>query len=96
MMDINRVLFQWFYKVFDVKIAGGAVKNENMSNKELAEQLHKPIIRKCQKRKLYLLFIDNIWGADFVDVQLINKFNKGIFFYYALLIFSVNKHGLFL
>ena len=45
-MDINRVLFQWFYKVFDIKIAGGAVKNENMSNKELAEQLHKPIIRK--------------------------------------------------
>ena len=96
MMDINRVLFQWFYKVFDIKIAGGAVKNENMSNKELAEQLHKPIIRKFQKRKLYLLFIDNIWGADFVDVQLINKFNKGIFFYYALLIFLVNKHGLFL
>ena len=35
-----------FYKIFDRKTAGGAVKNDNMSNKELAEELHKPIIRK--------------------------------------------------
>ena len=28
------------------KFEGGAVKNENMSNLELAEELHKPIIRK--------------------------------------------------
>ena len=28
-----------------------AVKNENISNKELAEELHKPIIRKFKKEK---------------------------------------------
>ena len=28
------------------------LKNENMSNKELAEELHKPIIRKFKKRKV--------------------------------------------
>ena len=33
------------YKFFDKKSdSGGSVKNVNMSNKELAEQLHKPII----------------------------------------------------
>ena len=40
--------------------------------------------------------MDNIWGADLADMQLISKFNKGIHFYYVLMIFSVNMHGLFL
>ena len=34
-----------------------------MSNKELAEELQKPIIRKIQKT-IENSFIDNIWGAD--------------------------------
>ena len=25
--------------------------------------------------------MDNIWGADLADMQLITKFNKGIFFF---------------
>ena len=37
-----------FHKVFDKKASDGAIKNENMSNKELAEELRKPIIRKFQ------------------------------------------------
>ena len=56
------------------------MKSENMSNKELAEELHKPIMRKVNKRKGHSSFIDNIWGADLVDMQLISKFNKGIRF----------------
>ena len=47
-----------------------------MLNKELAEELHKPIIRKCEKRKLHSPFIDNIWGADLANMQLRSKFNK--------------------
>ena len=38
--------------------------------------MHKPIIRKLNKRKVHSPFIDNIWGADLADTQLINKFNK--------------------
>ena len=72
------------------------LKNEIISNKELAEELHKPVIRKFEKRKVHCSFIDSIWDADFVDTQLSSKFNKGINFYYVLLIFSVNTHGLFL
>ena len=49
-----------------------------MSNKELAEELHKTIIRKLQKRKVYSSFIDNILGADLGDMQLISNFNNGI------------------
>ena len=65
------------------------LKNEIISNKELAEELHKPVIRKFEKRKVHCSFIDNIWDADFVDTQLSSKFNKGInFWYFVIDIFS--------
>ena len=48
-----------------------------MSNNELAEKLHKPIIRKFKKRKVHSPFINNIWSAGLADMQLISKFNKG-------------------
>ena len=47
---------------------------------ELAEELHKPIIRKFKKRKVHSSFIDNIWGADLADIQLTSKFNERIRF----------------
>ena len=84
------------YKFFDKKTSSGPIKNENMSNKELNEELHKPIIRKFGKRKVQSPFIDNIWGADLADMQLIIKFNKRIRFLLCVWIFSVNTHGLFL
>ena len=57
-----------------------AVKNENISNKDLAEELNRPIITKFKKRKVPSTFIDNIWGANLADMQLISKFNKEIRF----------------
>ena len=76
------------YKFFDKRTSGGAatlaskfaVKNEIVSNKELAEELQKPIIRKINKRKVRSPFIDNIWGVDLADMQLTSKFNKGFTF----------------
>ena len=49
-------------------------------NQQLAEELHKPIIKKFKKGKVYTTFKDNIWGADLVDMQLISRYNKGIRF----------------
>ena len=46
-----------------------------MSDRQVAEELHKPIIRKFKKRKVQSPFIDNICVADFTDMQLISKFN---------------------
>ena len=37
------------YKCFAKKASGKAMENEIMSNKELSEELHKPIIKKLQK-----------------------------------------------
>ena len=67
-------------KVFDKKIAGGAFKNEIMQNKELVVELHKPFIRKFEKRKVHSSFIGNIWGVDLADMQLLSKFKRGIRF----------------
>ena len=61
------------YKFFNKKTSGSGIKN--ISNKELAEELNKPIIRKFNKRKVQSPFIDNIWGTDLADMQLISKFN---------------------
>ena len=75
MMDVKGVLLQWFINFLIKTTSSDSVNNENMSNQELAEELH---IRKFEKQKVYLWFVDNIWGADLADMQLSNKFNKGI------------------
>ena len=55
----ERGLASMVYKFFDKKITGRCIKNENISNKELAEELQKPIIRKFKKRKIRSPFIDS-------------------------------------
>ena len=66
----ERGLASMVYKFFDKKSKG--------SGSQLANELHKPIIRKFKKRKVYYSFKDNIWGVDLADMQLISKYNKGI------------------
>ena len=55
-------------------MSGKGIKN----NKILAEEMHKPVIRKFNKRKVYSQFKDNIWGVDLADMQSLSKKNKGI------------------
>ena len=77
-----------------IKAFGSGIKNENMFNEELADELDRSFIRKFWKRKVYSFFIDNLWGADLADMQPRCKFNIGFRFYYVLLIFSENMNGL--
>ena len=92
----QRGLASMVYKFFDKKSQESGAAN-NKENIQLANELHKPIIRKFLKRKVYSSFIDKIWGADLADMQLLSKFNKGFrFFFYVLLIFLVSMLGLFL
>ena len=61
------------YKYFDSNVApldkktmsGRCIKN----NKILAEEFHKPVIKKFNKRKVYSQFRDNIWGVDLADTR---------------------------
>ena len=51
---------------------------ERHSNKQLVNELHKPIIRKIKKRKTYFSYKNNVWCADLANAQLISKCNKEI------------------
>ena len=66
------------YKFFDKKSEGSGVAIKPMSNRELANDFHKPIIRKFKIRRVCSSFKDNILGAGLADMQLISKCNKGI------------------
>ena len=43
MIVINVDLLQWSLKFLTKKTSGEAIKNENMTSKDLAKELHKPI-----------------------------------------------------
>ena len=64
------------YKFFDKKSSGSGIINE--SNYQLANEFHKPIIKKFMKRKVYSSFRENIWGVDLADMQSLSKYNKGV------------------
>ena len=63
------------YKFFDKKSSGSGITNE--LNYQLANELHKPIIKKFKKRKVCSSFKDNIWGVDLADMQSLSTYNKG-------------------
>ena len=75
----QRGLASMVYKFFDSKVLGSGAKLIP-ENEQLANELHKPVIRKFEKRKAYSTFKDNIWDVDLADMQLLSKYNKGIRF----------------
>ena len=44
----------------------------------MANELHKPIIRRFKKRKVYSSFRDNTWGVDLTYMQSLSKGNRAI------------------
>ena len=76
------------YKFFNSKVASPDKKStakhvigsgfKKPSSSILADELHKPIIRKFNKRKVYSQFKDNIWGVDLAYMQSLSRKNKGI------------------
>ena len=87
----QRGLASMVYKFFDKKstaepsslerTGSGFKKLKNTAkpgSSILADELHKPIIRKFNKRKVYSQFKDNIWGVNLADMQSLSRKNKGI------------------
>ena len=75
------------YKFFDKKSMGSGFKKLKNTKKSsslersssiLADELHKPVIKKFEKRKVYSQFKENIWGADLADMQSLSRKNKSI------------------
>ena len=53
------------YKFFDKKSTGSGIASSSI----LADELHKLVIKKINKRKVYSQFKDNMWGVDLADMQ---------------------------
>ena len=70
----QRGLASMVYKFFDKKSTGSGIASSSI----LADERHKPIIGKFNKRKVYSQFKDNIWGVDLADMQSLRRKNKGI------------------
>ena len=87
----QRGLAGMVYKIFDKKSTGsGIARNMTKSSSSiLADELHKPIIRKFNKRKVYSKFKDNIWGVDLADMQSLSRKNKGI----KYLLFAIDLYS---
>ena len=79
------------YKFFDKNSTGSGFKKLKNTTKPtagpialarnssiLADERHKTIIRKFNKRKVYSQFKDNIWGVDLADMQSLSRKNKSI------------------
>ena len=84
------------YKFFDKKSMGNGfnkLKNTTKPNSSiLADELHKPIIKKFDKRKVYSQFKDNIWGVNLADMQSLRRKNKGIKYLLCVIDFY-SKHA---
>ena len=65
------ILASMIYKFFDQKTGSGVSINE-----QLAEELHKPVINKSSRRKIYARFQDNIWAVDLSETGSLSSNNK--------------------
>ena len=81
----QRGLASMVYKFFDKKSTATPSSLERIgsgtatrSSLILADELHKPVIKKFNKRKVYSQFKDNIWGVDLADMQSFSRKNKDI------------------
>ena len=83
----QRGLASMVYKFFDSKVASPDKKSMGSgisSSSILADELHKPIIKKFEKRKVYSQFKDNIWGVDLADMQSLSRKIKELNIFYVL------------
>ena len=68
------------YKYFVKKTFGTGIKNENLSNKDSQRYINQ-LLEKFKKRKVHPQLTNIvICGVDLADMQLISKFNKGVYF----------------
>ena len=74
----QRGLASMVYKFVDKKSTESGIATAGPSSSILADELHKPIINKFNKRNVYSQFKDNIWGVDLADMQSLSKKNNGI------------------
>ena len=78
----QRGLASMVYNIFDKKSIGSGIARP--SSLKLADELHKLVIKKINKRKVYSQFKDNILGVDLADIQSLSKKIKVLNIFYVL------------
>ena len=69
----QRGLARMVYTFFDKKTGSGVSVNE-----QLAEELHKAVIKKFKRRKFHAKFKDIIWAADLAEMGSLSSYNRGV------------------
>ena len=67
----QRALASMIYKFFDKKKGSDITVNE-----QLVEELHKPIIKKVKRRRVYTRFKGNVWAVDLAEMESLSTNNK--------------------
>ena len=74
------------YKFFDKKTGSGVIGKAGVSvNEQLAEELHKPVIKKLKRRKVYARFKDNIWAADLAEMESFSSKNNYVKYFLCII-----------
>ena len=86
--ELSGIVNQTLREIIDKSIVGKLIrakvnyglghpikKNLKFTN-DLAEELHKQVIKKFQRRWVNVNGIDEIWAADLIDMQSFSKQNK--------------------
>ena len=90
--DKHKTKVESWCKVIKRKTPPKKNKNKTKKQKQLADELHKPIKRKFTRRRVIANHIDGIWAADLVEMQRFSKWNKG--YKYLLMVIEVfSKYG---
>ena len=66
----QRGLVSMVYKFFDKKSMSSGIASSSI----LADEFHKPVIKKFENRKVYSQFKDNMLGVDLAEMQSLNIF----------------------
>ena len=69
------------YKFFDNKTRSRVIVTSKVGvsvNEQIAEELHKPVIKKFKRRKVYARFKDNIWAVDLAEMESLSSKNKNV------------------
>ena len=68
-------LVNMLYKFFDKK--AGLRTKANVKS-VLAQEIHKPVLKKFKRRKVYARFKDNVWAADLDEMGPLSTNNQGV------------------
>ena len=52
--------------------------NQTKLVEQLAEELHKPVIKRCKRRKVYERFKGSIWASDVAEMGSFSPKNKNV------------------